>query len=67
MELSDQATRARTLSTGTVAARLGWSERTVRRRCETGDIPGAQLIDGGHWRIPASWLAAMLAEMGDER
>ena len=54
----------RWLSTSTVATRLGWSDRTVRRRCETGDIPSAQLVGGGQWRIPASWLADMLDEMG---
>lgn len=53
--------RERWLSTGQVAARLGWDERTIRRRCESGDIPGATRIgDDGHWRIPGEWLDGVL-------
>lgn len=52
--------RERWLTTGQVAAKLGWDERTIRRRCEAGDIPGAMRIGSGHWRIPGEWLDDVL-------
>jgi excisionase family DNA binding protein len=35
-----------------LALQLGKSERTVRRWCDRGLIPGAYRTKGGHWRIP---------------
>ncbi|MEI6033936.1 MAG: helix-turn-helix domain-containing protein [Verrucomicrobiae bacterium] len=35
-----------------LALQLGKSERTVRRWCDRGLIPGAHRTKGGHWRIP---------------
>jgi len=35
-----------------LALQLGKSERTVRRWCDRGLVPGAYRTKGGHWRIP---------------
>lgn len=51
----------RWMSTGQVARRLGWDERTIRRRCKSRDIPGAMRIEaGGQWRIPAAWVEEVI-------
>ncbi|EPZ38856.1 helix-turn-helix domain-containing protein [Anoxybacillus ayderensis] len=39
-------------TTTEVAKKLGLSDQTIRRMCETGKFPGAYKTDGGHWRIP---------------
>lgn len=33
---------------------LRYDQRTVRRGCESGDIPAIK--SGNRWRIPTSWL-----------
>lgn len=43
-----------------VAKALGLDGSTVRRRLQAGDIPGHQMADGGHWRIPYEWLREQL-------
>ena len=34
-----------------IAQQLGVPLRTMRRRCEVGEVPGAYQTRGGHWRI----------------
>lgn len=62
--LTAVAREERWLSTSVVARRLKYSERTIRRRCDAGEIPAHRLGDQGQWRVSASWLAAELAKIG---
>lgn len=39
-------------STSEVAYKLGLSDQTIRRMCESGKLKGAYRSYGGHWRIP---------------
>ncbi|QHW31852.1 excisionase family DNA-binding protein [Paenibacillus rhizovicinus] len=39
------------LTTAQVAKKLGLTDQTIRRMCESGKIQG-QRTEGGHWRIP---------------
>lgn len=57
---SNPQAQERWLTTGQVARRLGWSDDTIRRRCEDGTISGALRLGEGQWRIPADWLRAIL-------
>ena len=57
----------RWLTTGQVGRRLGWSDDTVRRKCEDGTIKGAMRPPGQgrrEWRIPQAWLEEALRHMG---
>lgn len=51
---SDQESDEGYYSTGEVAQRLGISNVSVRRLCESGRFPGAIQTRGRHWRIPTS-------------
>ena len=46
-----------------VARRLNTTSRTVRRRCQSGDLPGAEKTDGV-WRIPVTADARLSAGPG---
>ncbi|MFD1362846.1 helix-turn-helix domain-containing protein [Lentibacillus salinarum] len=39
-------------TTSEAAHKLGLSDQTVRRMCESGKFNGAYRSEGGHWRIP---------------
>lgn len=50
-----------------VAALLGCSERTVRRRAVRGEIPGAYRGPGRSWRFDRDQLTEWLAQLEDTR
>ncbi len=56
--------RARFLSTGQVARKLGFSDDWVRRRCDDKTIAGAFRIGHSQWRVPAEWVEAHLRSCG---
>lgn len=39
-------------TTSEAAHKLGLSDQTIRRMCESGKLKGAYRSEGGHWRIP---------------
>lgn len=49
-------------TTGQAARRLGVSSKTVTRWCESGRILGAIRTEGGHWRVPASYVERVEAK-----
>lgn len=53
------------LTTGQAARRLGVSDRAIRYACSEGRIPGVQIDEGGHWRIPADWIRGKIARIRD--
>lgn len=55
--------RARFLSTGQVARKLGLDPRTIRRRCEDGTIP-AHRLEEGDWRVSGEWVDQQIRQMG---
>lgn len=34
-------------------------DRTIRRACDRGEVPGARRTSGGHWRIPDATVRAL--------
>lgn len=47
------------------AARLiGCDERTLRKACAAGQVPGTRL--GAKWLVPTAWLRRQLAQDGTE-
>ena len=51
---ADREAQSGTCSTRQAAARLGVTERAVRRWCTTGQLPATQI--DGRWRIPTHQL-----------
>lgn len=49
------------MTTGQVANRLGVDDRTIRRRCDAGEIPAARIGDG-HWRIRSEWVESAVSQ-----
>lgn len=50
-------TGKRFISAAEAARRLDVDKSTVARWCVAGKVPGAYRTVGGHWRIPAAWVA----------
>lgn len=46
-----------------VAAIFGVSPVTVRRWIYSDRCPGQQTGDGGHWRVPASWVRSEMDKL----
>ncbi|UTR10183.1 helix-turn-helix domain-containing protein [Evansella sp. LMS18] len=44
-------------TTTEAAQKLGFSDQTIRRMCESGKMKEASRSEGGHWRIPAEYFA----------
>lgn len=51
------------ISVKQAAERSGLSERTIRLRASSGEIPGAEQLNGrGAWLIPEEWTCTKAAE-----
>ncbi|AKF08875.1 excisionase family DNA-binding protein [Sandaracinus amylolyticus] len=51
----------RTISTTQAAAKLGYSDDTIRRQCEAGRIPAVRV--GRTWKVSAEWVERALLKL----